>query len=95
MQSFTAGTPDFHTRFKKKKKLDSFKLLSWEVLEGNKTPVLLQGRESSFYHLAAFSSILFLHSFLYKVLRYVINLSLGAIGHALDVFFWLEKEVVI
>jgi len=42
---------------------------------------LAQGRDSSFYHLAAFGSIISVHGFLYKALRYVIDLSLGAIGH--------------
>lgn len=54
-----------------------------------------QGRGSSSYHLAAFSSVFSPRGFLYKVLRCVINLSLGAICHVLNVVFWMEMWLCI
>lgn len=56
---------------------------------------LAQGRESTSYHLAAFSSVFSLHGSLYEVLRCVMNLSLGAICHVLNVVFWMEKWICI
>lgn len=77
------------------RKLDALKLLSGEMLESNRIPVLfkLQGGESSFCHLAT-CSIPCLHGFLIDISKLLLNPSLEAIRHILDVFFWTEKEVL-